>query len=138
MYQAQQIDLTDKGFYRYIKGSKDPEALNELFTPAPVTTTPEAANIAVAGVKADHAVPDPVPAHSSTGALSLPAPRGGNRALIFEVADKMWAAAGSPKDVTKVLALRRAVMSSLESEHGVKKSTSSTALGEWQKIRLNS
>lgn len=65
------------------------------------------------------------------------APRSGNRATIFEVADRMWNDAGSPKDTSVVLPLRKTIMAELEANHGIKKTTSSTALGEWQKLRLN-
>lgn len=65
------------------------------------------------------------------------APRGGNRAAIFEVADRMWNEAGSPKDVSVVLALRKTIMNELEENYGIRRTTSSTALGDWQKLRLN-
>lgn len=65
------------------------------------------------------------------------APRSGNRITIFEVADRMWNEAGSPKDTSVVLQLRKTIMAELEANHGIKKTTSSTALGEWQKLRLN-
>jgi hypothetical protein len=65
------------------------------------------------------------------------APRSGNRVTIFEVADRMWNEAGSPKDTSAVLQLRKTIMAELEANNGIKKTTSSTALGEWQKLRLN-
>lgn len=65
------------------------------------------------------------------------APRSGNRVTIFEVADRMWNEAGSPKEAHVVLQLRKTIMAELEANHGIKKTTSSTALGEWQKLRLN-
>lgn len=66
------------------------------------------------------------------------APRTGNRAIIWEVADRMWGEIGSPLDIPRVLQLRKAIMTELENNHGIKKTTSSTALGEWQKVRLTS
>lgn len=78
------------------------------------------------------------PAASTVAPARIPsAPRSGSRVTIFEVADKMWSEAGAPKDVSTVLALRKTIMAELEQNHGVKKTTSSTALGEWQKVRLN-
>ncbi len=65
------------------------------------------------------------------------APRQGNRVTIFEVADRMWNGAGSPRDISTVLQLRKTVMAELETNHGIKRTTSSTALGDWQKLRLN-
>lgn len=64
------------------------------------------------------------------------AQKSGARAVIWEVADAAWQAAGSPVDLPTVLAMRKKLMQALEFIHGVKKTTSSTALGEWQKIRL--
>lgn len=63
------------------------------------------------------------------------APKGGKRAIIWEVADLAWEAAGKPIDITKLLALRKEIMTTLETQHNVKRTTSSTALGEWQKVR---
>lgn len=64
------------------------------------------------------------------------APKGGTSNLIWDVADEMWKAAGSPKDVKVVLALRKSIMQELESSHGVKKNTASNELGKWQKSRI--
>lgn len=63
-------------------------------------------------------------------------PANGNRLVIWKVADAMWEAAGKPLDVPTVLTLRKQIMVALETEHGVKRTTSSTALGLWQKERL--
>lgn len=70
-----------------------------------------------------------------TAKLLAPRAPGGARPRIFEVADTMWAAAGSPRDMATVLNLRKQMMNALENE-GIKRTTSSTALGEWQKTRL--
>ena len=65
------------------------------------------------------------------------APRTGIKAVVWDVADRLWNEAGSPKAVDVVLVLRRKIMDELEGQHGIKRTTSSTALGEWQKVRLN-
>lgn len=91
---------------------------------------------------------EPEPARAGTGddrpvaytvapAKTPSVPRSGNRITIFEVADRMWNKAGAPKEASVVLQLRKTIMAELESTHGIKKTTSSTALGEWQKLRLN-
>lgn len=81
---------------------------------------------------------DDRPAVNTVAPAKMPsAPRSGNRITIFEVADRMWKEAGSPKDTSVVLQLRKTIMAELEANHGIKKTTSSTALGEWQKLRLN-
>lgn len=87
---------------------------------------------AAAGTGRDHAA-----ANTLAPAKTPSAPRSGNRATIFEVADRMWNESGAPKDVPAVLQLRKTIMAELEASHGIKKTTSSTALGEWQKLRLN-
>jgi len=78
---------------------------------------------------------------ANTVALAKPkvAPAGpatGNRLIIWKVADSLWEAAGKPFDIPTVLALRRQIMNVLETEHEVKRTTSSTALGQWQKERI--
>lgn len=81
---------------------------------------------------------DDLPAANTVAPAKTPsAPRSGNRVIIFEVADRMWNEAGAPKEASVVLQLRKTIMAELESTHGIKKTTSSTALGEWQKLRLN-
>ena len=81
---------------------------------------------------------DDRPAANTVAPARTPsAPRSGNRVIIFEVADRMWNEAGAPKEASVVLQLRKTIMAELESTHGIKKTTSSTALGEWQKLRLN-
>lgn len=49
----------------------------------------------------------------------------------------MWEQAGKPADLKVVLELRKQIMIVLENEHSIKKTTSSTALGDWQKTRLS-
>jgi hypothetical protein len=77
-------------------------------------------------------------ANRSAGPVRAPsAPRQhGVRELVWGVADKLWQAAGSPKEMGTVLKLRKEMMSTLEAEHGVKRTTSSNELGAWQKARI--
>jgi hypothetical protein len=48
----------------------------------------------------------------------------------------MWADAGKPTGASAVLALRKQIMNKLE-EEGVKRTSSSNELGNWQKARLS-
>lgn len=57
-------------------------------------------------------------------------------AVIYEVADAMWEAAGKPTEAKAVLKLRKEMMNELESR-GVKRTTSSSTLGAWQKDRTS-
>lgn len=59
-------------------------------------------------------------------------PKGGVRARIWEVAYERWNQQGRTQDKTKVLAMRKGIMDFLEQE-GIKRTTCSTALGDWQK-----
>jgi hypothetical protein len=65
-------------------------------------------------------------------------PRASNiRPRIWHVADSMWEEAGKPMDKTVVLELRKKMMAVLETEHGIKRTSSSNELGNWQKDRLS-
>jgi hypothetical protein len=82
-----------------------------------------------------------VPAAGATPAVRDPsAPRAprqsGIRDKIYEVADRIWEAAGKPTDASTVLKLRKQMMEELETIHGVKRNTSSNSLGDWQKMRV--
>lgn len=135
--QAATIADNDKGFYQYVKGSRVPSRSHDLYEVPTMVATQDAAKAMVAAAPPEPTAPDPVVANTSTAARVPSAPRGGNRATIFEVADQIWNAAGAPKDIPSVLLLRKQAMSELEATHGIKKTTSSTALGDWQKLRLN-
>lgn len=70
-------------------------------------------------------------ASSGTGARSN-GQRGG---IIWEVADRLWNEEGCPTSKSELLNLRRRIMDVLEQAHGVKRTTSSTSLGGWQKTK---
>ena len=143
----------DKSVYRYVYGSKKPEELATLFEapaikvqrceaeelkaaqaytpPAPQPYTPAAPAATASANPAAHTSAAPAAQKPPT------APRtGGTRDTIFKVADQMWEAAGSPSDLPHILSLRKQIMVELEANHDIKKTTSSTALGDWQKQRL--
>lgn len=61
-------------------------------------------------------------------------PRGGNKAVIWDVADMIWDNANSPKDKPTVLKLRRAIMDHLEGQ-GIKRTSASSELGKWHMDR---
>lgn len=78
--------------------------------------------------------PKRAPSRPASGGVSNPT--GGSRPAIWAHADKQWEAAGKPRAEADVLRLRKVWMVELE-EQGIKKSTSSTALGDWMKKRLS-
>jgi len=118
------------GHYFYVKGAFTPAKCSGLFEPDALSAQP----VPVGG-----AGPQPAQVHTNAAPMPILAPieppRKGARAMIFEVADRMWNDAGNPISLVKVLALRKTIMQELETKHDVKKTTSSTALGEWQKTR---
>lgn len=70
------------------------------------------------------------------GVTTVPRERqAGTGGQIWKRADELWAAAGSPKDQKVVLKLRKEWMGILEGE-GIKRTTSSSELGQWMKARL--
>lgn len=142
----------DKACFRFVAGSKKPEHLPGLFEPDPIKVDRvEAEEQAVASNYSTYAPANPGafggtgPAVAGcAGVVATREPRapsaprtGGARETIFSVADRMWEAAGSPTNASVILALRKNIMVELEANHGVKKTTSSTALGDWQKSKLS-
>lgn len=132
--QAAEVDAKDRNFYRYMKGSKVPELLSELWLPTALTATPEAG---AAALLAPAPAPDSEPAAPTPQAKPIAAPVGGVRGTVFDAADALWQAAGKPTDLKAVLSIRKQVMDNLEASHGIKRTTCSTTLGDWQKVRLN-
>lgn len=61
---------------------------------------------------------------------------GGVREVIYAAADAAWAAAGNTKSLPAILAMRKKIMDELEVSHSIKRTTCSTALGDWQKMRV--
>lgn len=152
--QALCVSDGDKSCYSYAKGSKTPTTHRGLFIPEAITCERCEAEEQIATTAMPGYTP---PAHPVAGrvgganpvaststqanvnaAPSAPrAPRvGGAKEIIFKVADEIWAAAGSPRDLAIVLPLRKQMMDILEASHNVKRATASSTLGEWQKQRL--
>lgn len=136
----------DKSSFQYCPGSMRPTSHYGLFEPDPIKCERNEAEEALAAQSKPAYTPTTVPSPPSgspfAGAPAAPrapsAPRaGGNRETIFRVADQMWENAGKPTDIRTVLELRKQIMVELEANHSIKKTTSSTALGDWQKSRLS-
>lgn len=131
--QAAKIRLDDQGFYRYVRGAYTPARLQALFLPPARTVAPGTVPSAPA---AGHAPPASAAAPTIAPAAPIAAPRGGNKALIWSVADALWEQAGRIGNTKAVLDLRRKAMDQLE-QQGIKHTSSSSELGNWQKARLN-
>ena len=131
--QCRKINISDRSPYRYVKGSYTPARLQDIFQPLPL----QASAARVAAIPP--AGPVPAAAHATPAVKPISAPRaGGVREVVWGEADRRWEAAGKPRNLSVVLALRKDLMNVLETEFGVKRTSSSTSLGEWQKARLNS
>lgn len=80
------------------------------------------------------ATPAIAPAAAPKQAVSAPA--GKVSAVIWDTADKFWIAAGSPKEVKDIMKVRKETMDELE-KHGIKRTTASNELGNWQRHLLS-
>lgn len=124
--------------FRYVKGSELPAVPEAGLWPVKGVHLSEAefaaAQLDAARLTEREATPTPA-APQKAPSRPAAAPTGGSRPAIWAHADKAWEAAGKPTDPGVVLKLRKQMMIDLESE-GIKKTTSSTALGDWMKARL--
>ena len=127
--QADSIRDGDKKAYKYVKGSFRASRPAELFADA----TGDAVR-AGATVPASSAARPVRPAAAPRAATGSPR-ASGVREKIWAVADRMWEEAGKPTEKSTVLALRKDIMNALEQD-GVKRTSSSNELGNWQKARI--
>lgn len=136
----------DKSSYSYQLGFLAPKQHPGIYTPDPMKALADPAEIARAASTAVAPAPavgggtgpDRTPAQGVVATRAPAAPRvGGTRDTIFTVADKMWEEIGKTSDVKRVLEMRKQCMAVLEADYSIKKTTSSTALGDWQKMRLS-
>lgn len=127
--QADSIRDGDKKAYKYVKGSFRASRPAELFADA----TGDAVR-AGATVPARSAARPVRPAAAPRAATGAPR-ASGVREKIWAVADRMWEEAGKPIEKGTVLALRKDIMNVLEQD-GVKRTSSSNELGNWQKARI--
>lgn len=127
--QADSIRDGDKKAYKYVKGSFRASRPAELFADATGDAVRAGATVPASSV-ARPVRPAAAP-RAATGA-----PRAsGVREKIWAVADRMWEEAGKPTEKSTVLALRKDIMNALEQD-GVKRTSSSNELGNWQKARI--
>lgn len=141
------------GLYKYVPGARQPRLVEDGLFGVPPKRVPRSQNeedLAAQG-KLLPAEPAPVPKFAAVGPdrpaarTSAPArsraagvaapPRGSTRETIWSCADRMWEEAGKPSTPGLVLALRKKIMDQLEQD-GVKRTSSSNELGQWQKVRL--
>lgn len=136
--------------YKYVKGSTRPAKQGELFEPEALKAVrSDNEEVIAAAVRLRPAQPRATATHTPAPASAQPRParptaapllpraprQGGVREKIWEVADRMWDEAGKPTEKSTVLALRKNIMNALEQD-GVKRTSSSNELGNWQKARI--
>lgn len=141
----------DKHCYTYVYGAYEPEQQEKGWTPDPLRTQASPVEIAAAKqyqqapapAQSDHGPSNvfshehkPMTTPRTAGAPSTGHRQSGVREVVYKVADKLWEEAGKPSDLKVVLDLRKKIMTVLEAEHQVKRTTSSTTLGAWQKERI--
>lgn len=141
-----QIELVEddlhKGIpWRYARNSKRPTQEGDLFSlhcqPLDTTEATAAAVRAPQRRKVRPATPRAAPVEQSPTVPHRGQRRASNiRPRIWAVADRMWQEAGSPKDKAVVLELRKKMMAVLETEHSIKRTSSSNELGNWMKDRI--
>lgn len=152
--QCAEIDFKDRSAYRYQPGQVKPLKVTDLFNDGlkPLlkrldeTVVEKALHLRELVLPPLPPLPTPpiVPTgpanHSAAPKVYKPpsertAPRGSGKERVWACADEHWASAGSPTNVSQVLALRKQIMSVLETE-GMNRNSVSCELGNWQKARL--
>lgn len=128
--QAACIGEKDRGAYRYEKGAQYPTELDGFDVVTALQADPE---VVAAVVIAEDVLVEPVVSKPEERREPVVRTSGGK---IWDVMDAEWTAAGKPTDLKVVLALRKQAMDKLETEYGVKRTTASSSLGGWQKVRL--
>lgn len=141
--EAVEDDLYAGIQWKYALGARRPAKQEELFPlpqrsrPLDVITAQQAAQRAPQRRKERSATPARVAPANAPQRPTVPKQRMSSvRPTIWAVADAMWQEAGSPKDKAVVLELRKKMMAVLESEKGIKRTSSSNELGNWMKERL--
>jgi len=141
--EAVEDDLYAGVQWKYALGAKRPAKQEELFPlsqhcrPLDVITAQQAAQRAPQRRKVRNATPARVAQANAPQRPAVPKQRMSSvRPTIWAVADAMWQEAGSPTDKAVVLELRKKMMIALETDKGIKRTSSSNELGNWMKNRL--
>lgn len=145
--QAAFILDEDENHYQYVKGAKRPAMTANLFDGITIHSDPveelEAKNGHLPALKrkssslASGTGKKQAQVNGNAPASNKAAPkRGTAKAIIWEVADKMWEKEGKPTQKSEVLDLRKRIMDLLETDEGIKRSSASSELGNWHKTRI--
>jgi len=134
--QAASITEECKGCFQYVKGARRPTLRQSLFEGHKAKT--DAEHKAMALAQKWKYLSEAKEKASESERRPQGQPRSGVgtlKKLIWDVADEMWAAIGSPLEKDAILKLRKLIMDKLEKEEGVKRTSASSELGNWHKTR---
>lgn len=133
VYGALKPAIIGDGELPFAKGFATQENIdNAKAGKLPVFTAPQpvANPVPLPQTVAPAIAPATAPKQSST------APAGKVSAVIWDTADKFWIAAGSPKEIKDIMKVRKETMDELE-KNGIKRTTASNELGNWQRHLLS-
>lgn len=128
-----------EGLFKYCQGAFRPAKVDELFSQVSEHSDDIIRQATKGEFNKDLKAPvrrtatKPVPTQAT--AVKNGPTRGTAKIIIWAVADSMWEAVGKPIDKAEVLKLRKEIMNKLESDEGVKRTSSSSELGKWHKER---
>lgn len=128
--------------WKYALGARRPAKQEELvWLSCEPLDNPESETAAIRAPQrraVPQATPTPAPGEQRPTAPLRGQRRASNiRPRIWATADRLWEEAGKPTDKAVVLELRKKMMAVLETENGIKRTSSSNELGNWMKDRLS-
>lgn len=147
--QAAYIPEEKAGHYKYVRGAKKPAIMADLFN-RPFHTVPPDPVSEKEAMSGKYPALAARPKTERSAAITTDKPtvngvvrpsvergpkRGTAKAIIWDIADQMWEAAGKPNEKGAVLELRKRIMDRLETEEAIKRASASSELGNWHKIR---
>lgn len=142
--QASKIKGNDLQKWKYAKGAYTPVIMGDLFDYSELRAcaSKEEEHLALLGKLAPvQTVKARFPTKPKKGVTGThthtkdSANRGTGANIIWSIADKIWNEVGGPTEKREVLKLRKIIMDRLVTEEGLNRSTCSSELGKWHKIR---
>lgn len=153
--QSNYVKSDSREYWKYVKGAKVPTQQPELFGPVSkkVKRCPDEEKLikeggrleplytqtvgrAVGPKQAAQKDKDYSPVATQRPEKNNAPKKGTTKAIIWSVADELWEKEGKPSDKKLVLQIRKRIMDKLESDEGIKRTSASSELGNWQKARI--
>lgn len=138
--QAAAIHEGCKGCFQYVKGASKPALRQSLFEGHKAMTDAEHMALALAKkwkhLNEEREKAAAIAQERPRAAVTTQSRTGGTlKQIIWNTADEMWSAIGSPVEKDAILKLRRSIMDKLEQDEGIKRTSASSELGNWHKAR---